>query len=91
MPFGDLAVDAELRAVLHEHKDVFQDELPDGLPPKRAVDHEINTGNEAPTNRNAYPLSVVQLEEQTKQIDTLFKWRLIRESTSPWGAPVLFV
>ena len=83
--------DPELRKLLDEFRDVFKDELPDGLPPKRAVDHEINTGNEAPANRNAYPLSVVQLEEQTKQIDNLFKWGLIRESTSPWGAPVLFV
>ena len=83
--------DPELRKLLDEFRDVFKDELPDGLPPKRAVDHEINTGNEAPANRNAYPLSVVQLEEQTKQIDNLFKWGLIHESTSPWGAPVLFV
>src|SRR5437762_892107 len=82
---------AELQALLQEFKDVFRDELPDGLPPNRAVDHEINTGTEPPSNQNAYPLSVVQLEEQTKQIDNLFKRGLIRESTSPWGAPVLFV
>ena len=52
---------AELQALLQEFKDVFRDELPDGLPPKRAVDHEINTGIEPPANRNTYPLSVMQL------------------------------
>jgi hypothetical protein len=83
--------DLELRKAINEFRDVFQEELPDGLPPQRAVDHEIDTGNEAPSNRNAYPLSVVQLQEQTKQIGGLFKHGLIRESTSPWGAPVLFV
>ena len=64
-PIGNSS-DAELQALLQEFKDVFREELPDGLPPKRAVDHEINTGNEPPSNRNAYPLSVVQLDEQTK-------------------------
>ena len=82
-----------MQKALDEYRDVFREEVPDGLiiPPQRAVDHEINTGDEAPSNRNAYPLSVVQLQEQTKQIATLFKRGLIRESTSPWGAPVLFV
>ena len=83
--------DAELRTVIQEYQDVFREGLPDGLPPQRDIDHEINTGNELPSNRQAYPLSVVQLEEQTKQIGVLLKRRLIRESTSPWGAPVLFV
>ena len=55
------------------------------------MDHEISTGNKPPSNRNAYPLSVVQLEVETKQIQALLKRGLIRESTSPWGAPVLFV
>jgi hypothetical protein len=86
-----LSSDPELRKVINEFRDVFRDELPDGLPPKRPVDHVIDTGSQAPTNRNAYPLSVAQLEEQTKQIQALLKRGLIRESVSPWGAPVLFV
>ena len=32
-----------------------------------------------------------QLEEQTRQVEKLLLRGLIRESTSPWGAPVLFV
>lgn len=51
--------DPELWKLLDEFHDVFRNELPNGLPPQRAVDHEINTGNEAPSNRNAYPLSIV--------------------------------
>ena len=76
---------------MQEFKDVFRDELWNGLPLKQVVDHEINTGNKPPSNQNAYPLSVVQLEEQTKEINNLFKRRLIQESTSSWGAPVLFI
>jgi hypothetical protein len=90
---GNVVWDAnpELQELLESYKDVFQEELPDGLPPKRNVDHAIETGAEAPVNRNAYPLSVQQLQEQTRQIEQLLKRGLIRESSSPWGAPVLFV
>src|SRR5206468_12270596 len=77
--------DQELQGLLDEFRDVFREELPDGLPPKRDVDHVIDTGTEQPSNRNAYPLSVQQLQEE------VLKHQLIHESTSPWGAPVLFV
>ena len=82
---------AELQQLLKGYKDVFRVILPEGLPPKREVDHGIDTGDAHPVNRNAFPLSVQQLREQTRQIDELFKRGLIRESISPWGAPVLFV
>jgi len=68
---------AELRQLLGEFKDVFRNELPDGLPPQRALDHHIDTGETAPINRNAYPLSVQQLQEQCRQINELFKHGLI--------------
>jgi hypothetical protein len=60
--------------------------LPDGLPPQRSIDHGIDTGQEKPVNQSAYPLSVAQPQEQTKQVEELLKRGLIRESTSPWGA-----
>ena len=34
--------DQELEQLLDEYQDVFCKELPESLPPKRAVDHEIN-------------------------------------------------
>ena len=73
----------EVRQIVGEFKDIFRDDLPDGLPPRRALDHHIDTGTTAPINRNTYALSVQQLKEQCRQIDGLFKHRLIRESTSP--------
>jgi hypothetical protein len=84
------AQDPELQQVLQEYRDIFRETLPDGLPPQRSIDHDIDTGQEKPANRSAYPLSVAQLQEQTKQVEELLKRDLIRESTSPWGAPVLF-
>jgi hypothetical protein len=54
------AAGAEARTAILEFKYVFRSDIPEELPPHRAIDHEINTNNEAPSNRNAYPLSVVQ-------------------------------
>lgn len=31
--------DKEMQVVLNEFRDVFKDELPDGLPPRRDIDH----------------------------------------------------
>jgi len=88
--FDDIE-DPTLQKLLGEYNDIFRNELPEGLPPKRAVDHAIDTGDERPVNKNAYPLSAQQLREQIKQIENLLERGLIRESASPWGAPVLFV
>src|SRR5438876_2813340 len=81
----------KLKKLIKEYNDIFHEELPDGLPPKCAVDHAIDTGDHSPVNKNAYPLSVQQLQEQVRQIEDLLKRGLIRESISPWGALVLFV
>jgi hypothetical protein len=54
---------AKLRKLLKEFKDVFREELPKRLPPRRSVDHAIETGDASPINKNAYPLSVQQLRE----------------------------
>jgi hypothetical protein len=81
----------KLQPLVNEFREVFRNDLPKGLPPERALDHRIDTGNSAPVNRPPYALSVSQLEEQKRQIADLLDRGLIRESISPWGSPVLFV
>jgi hypothetical protein len=83
--------DARLDGLLDEYKHIFRSILPNELPPERGIEHEIETGDAAPINTRAYPLSSQQLKEQTKQIAELLEKGLIRESTSSWGSPVLFV
>src|ERR1700694_4248190 len=85
------AQEKKLKQLLEAYKDVFRAELPEQLPPKRFVDHRIDTGDSAAVNTNAYSMLAQQLKEQLKQIHDLLDKGLIRESSSPWGSPVLFV
>ena len=82
----------EARSLLKEFEDVFPDELPHSLPPRRNVDHqiELESGHQPPS-RSPYRMSSVELEELKKQLDELLAKGHIQPSQSPFGAPVLFV
>jgi hypothetical protein len=72
------------------YADVFPDDHP-GLPPDRAVQLEINLEPGAqPASKPAYRLSPAEMDELKTQLAVLLEKGLIRPSTSPWGAPVLF-
>jgi len=53
--------------------------------------HSINTDDVKSVNINAYFLSQLQLNEQTKQIMKLMNKDLIYKSISLWGFLILFV
>ena len=82
----------EKKMVLHEFMDVFPSELPEGLPPKRGVDHriELKPGS-SPTSRPTFRMSPSELDELKKQLSELSDLGFIQPSKSPFGAPVLFV
>ena len=80
----------QLQALLHEYADIFQ-EVP-GLPPMRPVDHTIPLiPGSQPVSRPMYRLSPLELEEVKRQVTDLLKKGMIRPSTSPYSAPILFV
>ncbi|KAJ9531104.1 hypothetical protein QJQ45_000898 [Haematococcus lacustris] len=86
-----LVTDAELQAVLEEYSDVFQD-MPPGLPPDRGVGHTIRMEADAqPPYKRPYKLSPREEAEVKKQVSELQARGLIEPSSSPFGAPVLFV
>ena len=87
-----VAVRAELQGLLKQYEDVFPEQLPKGKPPKRTVEFEIKTEEGAtPPNKPPYRLSPKEHEELQAQIEDLLAQGHIRPSTSPYGAPVLFV
>src|SRR4051812_44663911 len=77
--------------VVFEFPDVFPEELP-GIPPVRAIEFviELEPGTQ-PISRHPYNMCPEELVELKKQLVQLEKDGFIRASTSPWGAPCLFV
>ena len=89
---ADPEIREPLQRILTEFQDVFPDQLPYGPPPKRVVDHDIDTlPGEAPPHKSPYRLSTAELDELKRQIDTLLEQGWIRPSSSPYGAPILFI
>ena len=83
--------DNRAEGLIKEFSDVFAD-LPSGLPPERDVGHVIKLTPEAsPQFRPIYRLSPLEMEELKKQITKLLEQGFIQPSSSPWGAPILFV
>ncbi|GIL62198.1 hypothetical protein Vafri_16333, partial [Volvox africanus] len=84
------SADPEVEALLQGYADVFRD-VP-GLPPMRPVDHTIPLVPGAqPVSRPMYRLSPLELDEVKRQVTDLLAKDMIRPSTSPYSAPILFV
>ena len=77
--------------VMGEYPEVFPDDFT-GLPPNRQVDFRIDLmPRAAPIARAPYRLAPAEMKEMMTQLQELLDKGFIRPSTSPWGAPVLFV
>jgi hypothetical protein len=77
--------------VVRDFADVFLKELP-RMPPEREVEFVIDLlPGTAPISKRPYRMSVEELQELKKQLTKLQEAGYIRPSSSPWGAPVLFV
>ncbi|KAJ9521258.1 hypothetical protein QJQ45_022966 [Haematococcus lacustris] len=82
---------AQLEGLLAEFADVFES-MPEGLPPDRKVGHTIRLEPGAvPPYRRMYKLSPREDAEVRKQVAELLAKGLIEPSSSPYGAPILFV
>ncbi|KAL0368712.1 UNVERIFIED_CONTAM: RNA-directed DNA polymerase [Sesamum calycinum] len=80
-----------IKKLLTEFEDVMPDELPRKLPPKRAVDHEIElVPGTKPPARAPYRMSQPELVELRKQLKEMLESGIIKPAKSPYGAPVLF-
>ncbi|KAK8916912.1 hypothetical protein KSP39_PZI022412 [Platanthera zijinensis] len=77
--------------VVRDFLEVFPEELP-GLPPSRDVEFTIDLVEGAkPVAKAPYRMAPKELAELKSQLQELLDKGFIRPSTSPWGAPVLFV
>ncbi|KAG7527890.1 Reverse transcriptase domain, partial [Arabidopsis thaliana x Arabidopsis arenosa] len=83
---------SELTSLLQKYNDVFPEDSPDGLPPIRGIEHQIDfvPGATLP-NRPAYRTNPMETKELQRQVDELMTKGHIRESMSPCAVPVLLV
>nr|GFC95815.1 putative reverse transcriptase domain-containing protein [Tanacetum cinerariifolium] len=77
--------------IVQEFSEVFPEDLP-GLPPAQQVEFQIDlVPGAAPVARAPYRLAPAEMQELSTQLQELSDKGFIRPSSSPWGAPVLFV
>ncbi|KAI3770409.1 hypothetical protein L6452_01541 [Arctium lappa] len=78
-------------SVVSEYPEVFPEYLTT-LPPDRQVEFRIDlVPGAAPIARAPYRLAPAEMKEMMTQLQELLDNGFILPSTSPWGAPVLFV
>ncbi|GJQ91501.1 putative reverse transcriptase domain-containing protein [Tanacetum coccineum] len=77
--------------IVQDFPKVFPEDL-SGLPPTRQVEFQIDlVPGAAPVARAPYRLAPSEMKELSEQLKELSDKGFIRPSSSPWGAPVLFV
>ncbi|GJT08991.1 reverse transcriptase domain-containing protein [Tanacetum coccineum] len=86
IPFGHGSFD-----MIIDFPEVFPDDL-SGLPPIREIEFRIELiPGATPVAKSPYHLAPSEMEELSGQLKELQDKGFIRPSSSPWGAPVLFV
>ncbi|MCO5587306.1 hypothetical protein L7F22_041254 [Adiantum nelumboides] len=88
-----LQEDLELSKFLNQFQDVFIDNIPGELPPKRGDDDhaiELIPGS-SPPNKPPYRVSQAQQEDIMRQVNELVEKGMVRPSSSPFCSPVLLV
>nr|GEY48369.1 putative reverse transcriptase domain-containing protein [Tanacetum cinerariifolium] len=77
--------------VVREFPGVFPKDL-SGLPPSREIEFRIDLIHGAmPVAKSPYRLAPTEMQELANQLKELQDKGFIRPSSSPWGAPLLFV
>ncbi|XP_073267795.1 uncharacterized protein [Populus alba] len=88
----DSAIPSVVVSLMQEFDDVFPEDIPNGLPPLRGIEHQIDLvpGASIP-NRPAYRSNPEETKELQRQVDELMMKGYIHESMSPCAVPVLLV
>ena len=84
------ALDSKLNELLGKYTNLFTEV--GGLPPKRAVEHEIQLISDSTLpNLCMYRNSVMENEENKQQVIELLDTCVIKPSSSPCGSPIILI
>jgi hypothetical protein len=88
----DSAIPSVAVSLMQEFDDVFPEDIPNGLPPLKGIEHQIDLvpGASIP-NRLAYRSNPEETKELQRQVDELMMKGYIRESMSPCAVSELLV
>jgi hypothetical protein len=76
--------------IVSKYDDIFQE--PNGLPPKREIQHEIHLQQDSPLpNVGMYMMSVVEMTVNKKQVHNLLDQGVIMPSSFPCGSLIVIV
>ncbi|XP_059313982.1 uncharacterized protein LOC132064853 [Lycium ferocissimum] len=83
---------SSMSSLLQEYEALFLEEMPDGLPPLRGIEHQIDfvPGSQIP-NKPAYRSNPEKTKELQRQVEELLKKGLVKESLSPCVVPAILV
>lgn len=83
---------SEVVSLLQDFEDVIPKEVPQGLPPIRGIEHQIDLipGVSLP-NRPAYRANPQETQEIQRQVEDLMQKGWVQESLSPCAVPVILV
>ena len=85
----DVVLPSRWSNLVAECSDVFK---PPGMPVERKIDHKIELElGTAPPYQCQYHISAAELAEVWLQLDEYLYKGWIRPSTSPYGAPIVFI
>ena len=88
----DSTLHSSVVSLLQDYEDVFLEDTPQGLPPIRGIEHQIEfVPGAAIPNRPAYRSNPEETKELQRQVSELMEKGYVRESMSPCAVPVLLV
>ncbi|XP_027155495.1 uncharacterized protein LOC113755791 [Coffea eugenioides] len=79
-------------SLLQEYGDLFPAEIPNGLPPIRGIEHQIDLVPDASfPNKPTYKMGPDEIKELQRQIDELLTKEWARESLNPCAVPIILL
>jgi transposase InsO family protein len=82
---------AVIEPVLLRYSNIFHDDESNDFKSTDVVEHRIITGDAQPIRKAQYRVPFALREEMESQVQDMLKKGVIRESNSPWSAPVILV